>query len=261
MLSTKILCICNSDSIKCQLSDLLGEDYKYVKECFSVCDVSNLTEGSTAPLVIVAHEFVEDSIEDFSTFNRDNPNDKIRPLLLCDEFDYKEGQQAVNDGLFSMVIISRPLNEESKLVSLLEKAVVVCKQRASAEKRQVKKTSANYILAIEDDDFFAEFYKITLAELDEHVIVAPNCNRAAEFIYKRKPSLIFLDYKLPDFDGLEFLRTIRSDPDLKNIPVVVTGENQSDLQLLSIQLGAYKFIKKPIKAAEILKLVKEVKRQ
>ena len=52
-------------------------------------------------------------------------------------------------------------------------------------------------------------------------MLATNCLLASEALHQVQPALIFLDYNLPDFDGLEFLRTIKSDPKLKDIPVVV----------------------------------------
>lgn len=256
MLSNRIIYISNSDFTTDQLKQLLGDKYKYIDTYFSVCDAIHILEKTTPPLVIIAHEFAEDSIEDFNTLQQSHSEHKISPLLLCDEFDHEEGMAEVNTKVFSDLIVIRPLIEESKLLSLFDKAIAICKERTNQEKENPVEAPHSYILAIEDDDFVAEIYQTTLSALDEDVIISADCNSAFDLIYEITPMLIFLDYNLPDFDGLEFLRTIGSDPSMKNIPIiVVSGENEPELQEKCLALGAYKFIKKPMKSAEIIALV------
>lgn len=62
-----------------------------------------------------------------------------------------------------------------------------------------------------------------------------------------RPGLILLDLKMPRMDGLEALREIRSDPELRNLPVVVLTTSGADEDIArSYELGANSYIRKPV---------------
>ena len=69
---------------------------------------------------------------------------------------------------------------------------------------------------------------------------------------KDRISLLLLDLMMPEVDGIEVLRTMKSDPVLRNIPVIVlTGDQEAEVECL--HLGAMDFIPKPYPGAEIIK--------
>ena len=68
---------------------------------------------------------------------------------------------------------------------------------------------------------------------------------------KDRISLLLLDLMMPEVDGIEVLRTMKSDPALRNIPVIVlTGDQEAEVECL--HLGAMDFIPKPYPGAEII---------
>jgi len=73
------------------------------------------------------------------------------------------------------------------------------------------------------------------------------------------PDLVLLDLNLPKKDGMEVLKEMRGDPNLKHIPVVVltTSEAERDI-LASYQLGANCFISKPVDLNEFRKVVESI---
>ncbi|OGI45119.1 MAG: response regulator [Candidatus Muproteobacteria bacterium RIFCSPHIGHO2_01_FULL_65_16] len=74
-----------------------------------------------------------------------------------------------------------------------------------------------------------------------------------------RPDLILLDLNLPKKDGREVLEEIKSDPDLKRIPVVVltTSEDQRDvLKAYDMHVNAY--ITKPVNLDQFMKIVEAV---
>ncbi len=73
------------------------------------------------------------------------------------------------------------------------------------------------------------------------------------------PDLVLLDLNLPRKDGMEVLREMKDDPNLKHIPVVVltTSEAERDI-LTSYELGANCFISKPVDLTEFRKVVESI---
>ena len=62
-----------------------------------------------------------------------------------------------------------------------------------------------------------------------------------------RPGLILLDLNMPRMDGREALRKIKSDPDLRRIPVVVLTTSEADQDILqSYDLGVNAFVTKPV---------------
>jgi len=74
-----------------------------------------------------------------------------------------------------------------------------------------------------------------------------------------RPDLILLDLNLPKKDGREVLEEIKSDPELKRIPVVVltTSENEKDI-MKAYDLNVNAYITKPIDLDQFIKIVEAV---
>lgn len=74
-----------------------------------------------------------------------------------------------------------------------------------------------------------------------------------------KPGLILLDINLPKISGLEVLKAIKKDPDLKNIPVVILTVSKRDEDIVkSYEGGCNSFIQKPVNFDNFVAVVKEV---
>jgi CheY-like chemotaxis protein len=72
-----------------------------------------------------------------------------------------------------------------------------------------------------------------------------------------RPGIILLDLNMPKKDGREALEEIKSDPDLKSLPVVVltTSKEEEDI-LRSYNLGANSYITKPVTFAGLVNAIK-----
>ena len=72
-----------------------------------------------------------------------------------------------------------------------------------------------------------------------------------------RPGLILLDLNMPKKDGREALREIKSDPDLRKIPVVVLTTSKADTDIARIyELGANSFISKPVTFEQLVHVMK-----
>lgn len=72
-----------------------------------------------------------------------------------------------------------------------------------------------------------------------------------------RPGLILLDLNMPKKDGREALREIKSNPDLRKIPVVVLTTSKADTDIGQIyELGANSFISKPVTFDSLVNVMK-----
>jgi len=72
-----------------------------------------------------------------------------------------------------------------------------------------------------------------------------------------KPNLIVLDIIMPDMDGLEALKILKSDPKYANIPVIfLTGKKDEETEALGFEIGAVDFITKPFSKAVFVNRIK-----
>lgn len=123
------------------------------------------------------------------------------------------------------------------------------------------------ILLAENDSLDVE---LTLGALREHkltntVVVVGNGEDALDFLHCRgrftgreagHPIVVLLDLKMPRMDGLELLKTIRSDEHLKLIPVVVFSSSREARDLVECyRLGVNAYVVKPVDAAEFMNAV------
>lgn len=133
----------------------------------------------------------------------------------------------------------------------------------------MSKNEDDEMLLVEDDDEEAE---LTLEALRRsgavaRVVRARDGKAALDFIFSGPgstlrspvPRLILLDLKLPNVEGLEFLRRLKSDAAANIIPVVVLTSSKLDSDILrSYRMGANSYIVKPINFAEFAEAVERL---
>ncbi|MDD5246276.1 MAG: response regulator [Candidatus Omnitrophica bacterium] len=74
-----------------------------------------------------------------------------------------------------------------------------------------------------------------------------------------KPGLILLDINLPKINGMDVLRTVKEDPDLKRIPIVMLTVSKRDEDIIkSYDQGCNSFIQKPVNFENFVQVVKQI---
>jgi CheY-like chemotaxis protein len=82
-------------------------------------------------------------------------------------------------------------------------------------------------------------------------------NRFSDLVESPRPGLILLDLNMPKKDGREALKEIKSDPELRKIPVVVLTTSKADSDIGRIyELGANSFISKPVSFDSLVEVMK-----
>ena len=126
------------------------------------------------------------------------------------------------------------------------------------------------ILMVEDDPKDVE---LTLTALEEYnlaneVIVTRDGEQALDYLYCRgeyktrssgNPAVMLLDLKLPKVDGLEVLKQIKSDGELRMVPVVVLTSSKEEKDMVaSYKLGVNAYVVKPVDFHEFVNAIKEL---
>ena len=73
------------------------------------------------------------------------------------------------------------------------------------------------------------------------------------------PAVVILDIRMPRMDGIEVLRAIRSDQNLKRIPVVMLTSSREEQDIVrSYELGINAYVVKPVRFSEFVDAVKQI---
>ncbi len=110
------------------------------------------------------------------------------------------------------------------------------------------------ILVVEDDRGIANFVQTVLEANDYQVLRADRCGQGILVFASHVPDLVILDLGLPDMDGEEFIRQIRS---ISAVPIIVLSARTEEKDKVSaLDLGANDYITKPFGTAELLARVR-----
>jgi CheY-like chemotaxis protein len=124
------------------------------------------------------------------------------------------------------------------------------------------------ILLAEDNENDIELTLSALAQcrLANEVDVVHDGAEALDYIYSRGPfanrgselpGVLLLDLKMPRVDGLEVLRTLKSDPALRSLPVVMLTSSREEQDLFrSYDSGVNAFVVKPVDFAQFVEAIK-----
>lgn len=119
-------------------------------------------------------------------------------------------------------------------------------------------TPKKTILVVEDDRFYANICKLKLTKEGYNVVVMNNGAWALKAIAEAIPDLVLLDLVMPEFDGFETLKTLKSDEKFKNIPVIVlTNLGQPEDIKKATELGAKDYMVKTV--IPIQKMVEKIR--
>ena len=111
------------------------------------------------------------------------------------------------------------------------------------------------ILVVDDVPVNIEVLAGILSD-DYNVLVATSGAEALE-VATQQPDLILLDIMMPEMDGYEVCRRLKSAPAISGIPVIfVTGMDDAEDEIKGLSLGAVDYLTKPIHAAITLARIK-----
>jgi DNA-binding NtrC family response regulator len=116
-------------------------------------------------------------------------------------------------------------------------------------------TVKDRILLIDDDVNFTKIFSGILKDEGYDATVTNTGAEALEILEEEFFSLLIIDIRLPDIDGIELISKInKTDPDMRKI--ILTGNPSLDNVQQALKKGAHDYLIKPVKLEEIKKTIK-----
>lgn len=118
------------------------------------------------------------------------------------------------------------------------------------------------IYIIEDDEDINELLTYNFRKEGFDVRSFPNGKLAFEHLKEERPDVVVLDLMMPEIDGLEFCKLVRSDKEFENIPLIMLTAKSTEIdKIVGLELGADDYVTKPFSFRELLARVKAVLRR
>ncbi|MFZ6849879.1 phosphate regulon transcriptional regulator PhoB [Undibacterium sp. RuRC25W] len=118
------------------------------------------------------------------------------------------------------------------------------------------------ILIVEDEPAIVELVSFTLRAAGWNTFAVNNTADAWDFIQRRTPQLILLDWMLPDQTGLRLLSKIRADRQFNEIPIIMlTAKSMEEDKIAGLDHGADDYVTKPFSPRELTARIKALLRR
>ena len=121
---------------------------------------------------------------------------------------------------------------------------------------------ATSVLIVEDDAAIRDMLSFTLKQASLSCESVADGEAGLESLKQSQPDMILLDWMLPGIDGIEFIRRLRANEFLANIPVIMlTAKGESEDMVKGLAVGADDYVNKPFSPPELIARIKAVLRR
>jgi len=207
-------------------------DFKSEEETFSL-DEEIGTEDTTVPDITAP----ADELETAQQSEADNL------IVEEDEFDLSidEPEIAIAEEPQPEVAQEEPVEEKPEAAE-------------SSDEEIISDSTKKTIMVIDDSIVIRKMIEIALEEEDFNIVTAISGKEGLETIEKENPNLVILDMMLPDMNGIDVLKTIKSE---RNLPVIMlSGKDSPQLIETAKEIGVDDFLPKPFRDEELVEKVK-----
>ncbi len=120
----------------------------------------------------------------------------------------------------------------------------------------MKNRNKESIFVVDDDQGILDSFEAMLGD-EYQLVMVDNGNEALKLIIEQNPRLLFLDLKIPGYNGLEVLKRIREIGIATHV-VVVTALAQDHYQETAEKYGVYRYLHKPLDVDEVAEIARRV---
>ena len=122
--------------------------------------------------------------------------------------------------------------------------------------------SAKKVLIVEDEKDILQLVKLYLEKEGYRIVTASTGSEGLAQVRTEKPDLVVLDLMLPEIDGLEICKRLRSAPDTAMLPIIMlTAKAEESDTIIGLELGADDYVTKPFSPKTLVARVKALFRR
>jgi DNA-binding response OmpR family regulator len=122
--------------------------------------------------------------------------------------------------------------------------------------------SAKKVLIVEDEKDILQLVKLYLEKEGYRTVTASTGSEGLAQVRTEKPDLVVLDLMLPEIDGLEICKRLRSAPDTAMLPIIMlTAKAEESDTIIGLELGADDYVTKPFSPKTLVARVKALFRR
>lgn len=120
----------------------------------------------------------------------------------------------------------------------------------------------NLIYIVEDDDNIREIEEYTLKNAGFEAMSFTDIRQLKDAMNQKSPDLLIVDIMLPDGDGLQLVKSLRSSTQYKELPIIVVTAKSGEIDIVKgLDYGADDYITKPFSVLELASRVKSLLRR
>jgi CheY-like chemotaxis protein len=118
-------------------------------------------------------------------------------------------------------------------------------------------------MLVEDDPLVQRLYERAFTSQGFDVTLAKDGTLVYETIRIHRPDIIVMDVMMPNFNGIETLEELKSNPDTRNIPIVMLSANDDpEIVKKALELGAVRFLfKDKVAIDQVVQTIKDIASQ
>jgi len=114
------------------------------------------------------------------------------------------------------------------------------------------------VVVIDDEPFILMMIEDKLKRAGIKVVTLNESITAVEVIRNEMPDLILMDWMMPEISGLEVCRSLKADPELKDIPIfMLSAKGQEEDIKRGVESGVARYLTKPFSPKALLEVVQE----
>lgn len=118
---------------------------------------------------------------------------------------------------------------------------------------------AKKILVVDDEPFVVRSLTFVLGKHGYETLSARDGKQALKLVEEERPDLLFLDLMMPQINGYDVCRQIRSNPEWKDVYIIMlTAKGQERDRKKGLEAGANEFMVKPFSPSKVIERVKEI---
>ena len=115
------------------------------------------------------------------------------------------------------------------------------------------------ILLVDDDQDLLSVLELKLKKEDYIIQIAKNGKAAIQSIQQKRPDLVVMDVNMPNMNGLDACKKLRSEDRTKNIPIILlTARDEEIDRILGLEFGADDYVTKPFNTRELILRIKNI---